>query len=530
MIEATDQKSDGKSAKEAQRPQRSWLWLLTFILAVAFIGSGLFGHAPWKLHDVQTLETVQAMAESGDLIVPVRASEPAVQTPPLYYATAAKLIQRWADYLPARDAARLATGLFLAITLIFAALLGRLTWKPAETKGVGATGSMTVLVLIGTLGVVWFGHDVAADTALVAGTTMGLYGLLLVPRNVLLGGLWLGTGAGIAFLAKGLFGPAILGVTALLAPFLATVGGLERQVRGMLLGLLFAAPWLLIWPWLLYQRDPQLFDAWLWDSNVHAYLDHVAVGSPEHNLQWLWTFLIMAFPAWLLAALALVLRPGALFGLPGVRLGLLFSVVGWAVLISAEAARPIHAVLLLVPLAAIGVGGLTRMPGIFVLPLKWLAALTFGLVAAAAWALWLYLKYEGQLPDIAQVTAVLPADHAFLFNAQAYLVAAVLTVIWLWILLRYRAPSPAALLVWPAGVVMSWALLTLHQPLADQLIQERGPITGLTLAPPIVMTQAPTAAEKAAAPSPAPAQPADAPAVAAPQPVSSEGAAPTTGG
>lgn len=537
MVETTDQKSDGKSAKEVQRPQRSWLWLLTTILAVAFIGSGLFGHAPWKLHDVHTLEMVQAMTQSGDLIVPVRGSEPAVQTPPLYFATAAELTQRLADYLPSGDAARLTSGLFLAITLIFAALLGRLTWRPAEAKGVGATGSMTVLVLIGTLGVMWFGHDVAADTALVAGTTMGLYGLLLVPRNILLGGLWLGTGAGIAFLAKGLFGPAILGVTALLTPFLATVGGLQRQLRGMMLGLLFAAPWLLIWPWLLYQRDPALFDAWLWDSNVHAYLDHIAVSSPEHNLQWLWTFLIMAFPAWLLAALALVLRPAALFGLPGVRLALLFSVVGWVILISAEAARPIHAVLLLVPLAAIAVGGLTRMPGLFVLPLKWLSALIFGAVAVAAWALWLYLKYEGQLPDIEQVAAVLPADHSYPFNAQAYLAAAVLTVIWLWILLRYRAPSPAALLAWPAGVVMSWALLTLHQPLADQLIQERGLITGLTLEPPILMVQAPQAAESAAAPSSAPAQPeassapaAPEPATAAPPPVSSEGPAPTTGG
>lgn len=536
MADPIDKESDDKSAKKTPRPKSPRLWLLALVLAVTFIGSGLIGHAPWKLHDMQTLDTVQSMTESGDLVVPMRDGEPVVKTPPLYFMTATGLTQRLADYLPARDAARLTTGIFMAITLIFAGLLGRLAWKPAEGKGVGPTGAMTVLLLIGTFGIVWFGHDIVSDIALAAGTTMGLYGLLLIPRRVLLGGLWLGTGAGIAFLAKGLFGPAILGVTALLTPFLATVGGLERQVRGMLVGLLFAAPWLIVWPWLLHQRDPQLFDLWLWGNNVHLYLDHLASATPEYSLQWLWTFLIMAFPAWALAALALILRPGALFGLPGVRLALLFSIVGWAILVAAEAARPIHAVLLLVPLAVIGVGGLTRLPGMLVLPLKWVSALLFGLVAAAFWGLWLYVKFQGQLPDIEPLSAILPADHAFHFQAGAYLVAAALTVLWLWILMRFRAPSPSALLAWPAGIVMSWTLLMLHQPWVDQLIQEHGLITGLTMQPPVVMMQAPQAEESKAATGVAPSEPSEAPAgstapaMADPQPAAPEASASTTSG
>ncbi|MBK1720742.1 hypothetical protein CKO23_00555 [Thiocystis violacea] len=483
---------------------------------------------------MQTLETVQAMSESGDLVVPMRGGEPNLKSPSLYYMTAAELSQRLGDYLPPRDAARLATGVFLTLTLSFAWLLGRLTWKPAETKGVGPTGAMTVLLLIGTLGIVWFGHDVVADSALMAGTTMGLYGLLLVPRRVFWGGLWLGTGAGIAFLSKGLIGPAILGVTALLMPFLATVGGFERQVRGMLLGVLFAAPWLLIWPWLLHERDPQLFDLWLWGNNIHLYLDHAGVGTPEHNLQWLWTFLIMAFPAWLLAGLALILRPGALFGLPGVRLALLFSVVGWAILLTAEAARPIHAMLLLVPLAVIGVGGLTRMPGLLVMPLKWFSALLFGLLAVAGWGLWIYLKYQGQLPEVEQLAAVLPADHAFRFQEWTYLAAAFLTVLWLWILMRYRAPSASALLAWPAGIVMVWSLLMLHQPWVDQLVKERGMVTGLAMELPLVITQAPQSAESGATEAPVEptATPAASPApeTSEPPPAASGEAAPVTGG
>ncbi|EXJ14227.1 hypothetical protein D779_2898 [Imhoffiella purpurea] len=460
------------------RPQGGSLVLLTFILAIVFVGSTLVGHAPWKLHEVQNLEIVQSMADSGDLVVPMQAGQPALDTPPLYPLTAVELVtvERLAQYVPQTDAARVASGLYLAITLVFAGLLGRLTWQPAVSKGVGPAGAMTVLLLLGTLGMVWFGHDAIADSALIAGATMGLYGLLRLPKSVFWGGLWFGTGAGIAFMAKGLLGPAILGITAVAMPFLATWGGLGRQIRGLILGLLFAAPWFLVWPWLLHERDPQLFDQWLWGNTLDPYLNNLALGTPEENLEWLWTALVMAFPAWLLAPLALLLRPGAFFGLPGVRLALLVSVVGWAVMLVAEPAQPVDALMLLVPLAVLGAGAVTRMPDLLVMPMKWVSTLLFGLVAVALWGLWGYFRFQGQLPEIEQLAAYIPADYGYAFQPGLYLVAALATVIWIWILMRFRSPNPSALLAWPAGVVMTWALLALHQPLVDQVIAERGMI------------------------------------------------------
>lgn len=489
MSNAENKTADAKSDSRAARPQGRSLLLLTFILAIVFVGSGLIGHAPWKLYEVQSLEIAQTMVESGDFVVPMRDDQPALETPPLYYMTTVGLTEKLADYIPERDAARVATGVYLAITLLFAGLLGRLTWKPAEHKNVGRTGAMTTLILIGTLGVIWFGHDVTTDSALVAGVTVGLYGLLLLPRSTLWGGLWLGTGAGIAFMAKGLLGPAILGVTAVLMPFLATWGGLGKQVRGMFVGLLFALPWLAIWPWLLYQRDPQLLDQWLWAKNLDLYLDNIALGTPQENLQWLWAILIMAFPAWLLAILALIVRPFAFFGLPGVRLALLVSVVGWAVLLTAEAARPIHGVMLLIPLAVLGAGSITRMPGLIVIPVKWLSALLFGALALTLWGLWIYLRFNGEVPEIEQVNAVMPDDYGFAFRPILYLVAAVMTVLWLWIIMRFRSPQPSALLAWPAGVVMTWALLMMHQPLVDTLVAEHGMVVEPSIDAPLALQQ-----------------------------------------
>ncbi|EGV31675.1 transmembrane protein [Thiorhodococcus drewsii AZ1] len=495
MTNAENTSADVKSASGATRPKGRSLVLLTFILAIVFVGSGLVGHAPWKLHEVQSLEMVQTMADSGDFVVPMQAGQPALDTPPLYVDAATQIMERLADGVPKADAARVTSGLFLAVTLLFAGLLGRLTWKPAESKGVGPAGSMTVLLLIGTLGLFWFGHDAVADSALLAGATMGLYGLLLLPKRVLLGGLWFGTGLGIAFMAKGLLGPAILLITALAMPFLATWGGLGRQIRGIIVGLLFAAPWLLFWPWLLHERDPQLFDQWLWGNTLDLYLNNLALGTPEENIRWLWTGLLIAFPAWLLAPLALLVRPFAFFGLPGVRLALLASLVGWVVMLVAEPAQPIDALMLLVPLAVLGAGAVTRMPGILVLPIKWFSALLFAAVAIALWGLWGYLRFGAQLPEIAQLNAFIPADYSFVFQPGLYLVAAFATVIWLWIVMRFRSPNPSALLVWPAGVVMAWALLTLHQPLMDQIIAERGMIKEPVVGQIALLFQEPSEAE-----------------------------------
>lgn len=489
MAEADQQGADAKSANGKTPGQNSWLWLLTLILAIAFIGSGLVGRMSWKLQDAQTFETVQTMAESGDRVVPQLGQEPDLSAPPLYYMTAVELSERLSEELQALDATRLSTGVFLALTLMFAWSLGRLTWMPAAAKGVGATGAMTVLMLIATLGIAWFGHDLAAESALMAGTTMGLYGLLRLPRSTFWGGFWFGTGLGIAFMAKGLLGPAILGITALIAPFFATPGGVSRQLRGILLGLLFAAPWLLVWPWLLQQRDPQLFELWLWGKNLDLYLDTMSLGTPAHQLEWLKVALIMAFPAWLLAALALILRPGALFGVPGVRLALIFSLVGWVIVLMGPSVQPILALPLLVPLAVIAVGGMTRMPELLVVVFKWLSTLVFGLIALSLWGLWIYLKYQGEVPQIEPLAAVLPTNEDFLFQEWIYLVAAGLTVLWLWIVTHFRAPRAASMLAWPAGVVMLWSLLVLHQPWVDRMISEHGLITGLTLEQPIVMTQ-----------------------------------------
>lgn len=478
MAKTAKNSADGDaSAAKAPPSQSPWLWLLTLLLAGAFIAAGLIGHQPWTEDEAYSLAVVDNILETGEYVVPQVDGQPALGSPPLFYLTSAAIAGAAAQYLPpsvlpADQAPRIATGLFLAIALLFTALFARAAWRKGDEVSVPAVGAVAVLVLIGTVGVIWFGHDMVADTALMAGMAMALYGLALLPRKVFSGGLWLGTGAGIAFMSTGLFGPVVLFAAAVLMPIILLFHNFGRYLKGFLLALLFAAPWLIVWPWLLYQRDPQLYEAFLFTNNIDRFQDGFSLGTPQQQMEWLWVFLVMAFPAWLLAVLTLVLRPGALFGFSGVRAALLVALAGWALVITNEATSPIHGLALLVPLAVIAAGGIPRLPGLFVWPAHWLSVLLFGVIAAALWGAWIWLLYKGAPLPVEVLDKYLPADYGFQWQPAVYVTAAALTVIWLWLVMRSRPSRPAGLLAWPAGVVMVWSLLALHQPWLDAAIEQ----------------------------------------------------------
>jgi hypothetical protein len=461
-----------KSPADGARSKGSWLWLLSLVLAAVFIATGLIGHGPWTDREAATLAAIQDVAERGEYLEPVAVGESEASAPPLYYATGAGLALVLKDYLPADQAARLATGVFLALTLLFTGLFGRAAWRPSKESQVTTVGvgGAAVLLLIGTFGIIWYGHDIIADGAAAAGLAMALYGMSLLPSRSTSGGLWLGTGAGIAYVGHGLFVPAVLGATAVILPFL-TWRGFGGYLRGYLFALIFALPWMFGWLFILYQAYPEMVQLWLW-GGIDQYLDGVSLGSPEYQLQWLWVFLVMAFPAWVLAVLTLVLRPGALFGFPGVRAALLASLIGWALVLTSSGAQPLDALALLVPLAVIGAGGIRRIPGLLLWPLHWIAVLLFLAVALAAWGAWIWLLYQGAPPPVAELEQFLPSDYGFIWQPAVYVAAAFATLIWLWVAMRFRASRPAGLLVWPAGVVMAWALLALHGPWVDQAIAD----------------------------------------------------------
>ncbi|MDD5331028.1 MAG: glycosyltransferase family 39 protein, partial [Sulfuricella sp.] len=178
---------------------RSTLFLLV-ALCFAWILPGLIGHEPWKPDEAYSFGLIHHIIQSGDWIVPTLGGEPFMEKPPLYYISAALFGKILSFALPQHDAARLTTGFFMAITLLFTGMAGRALWGKGH-------GRLSVMILIGCLGLLIRGHEMITDISLLTGFAIAFYGLALSRRRAVLAGFWLGTGIGIGFMSKGLIAP-----------------------------------------------------------------------------------------------------------------------------------------------------------------------------------------------------------------------------------------------------------------------------------------------------------------------------------
>jgi 4-amino-4-deoxy-L-arabinose transferase-like glycosyltransferase len=449
----------------------AWLWVL--LLALAFSLLGLTGHDPWERDEAYSFGIIYNMVTTGDLVVPTLAADAFMEQPPAYYISAAWMVRLLGGWLPMHDSARLTTGVYLALALLFTGLMARRAWGPGA-------GNTAVLALIGSLGLMLHGHFMITDIALTAGMAMGFYGLLRAGTSVAWGALWLGIGAGLAFLSKGWLGPGILGVGALVLPLLFGDWRNSAYPRALLMALVIAAPWMLVWPVELYLRDPALFQLWLMDSNLGRLLGTGGLGPPVEEGFWLRTLPWVSFPLLPLALWTLIRHPRTALGNTGVRVALVVSAVGWGVLFSSGTARDLYALPLLAPLAVIAAGGVRSLPGWLVVFVYWLCVLVFGAMALGLWGLWGWGLVEGQPPQWAALGRHLPLDFHPTLDRAAALLALALTLATLLALKRVSPLRPAALAAWPLGLTLVWGLVSLlHLPWLDAAMSYRGVFTAL---------------------------------------------------
>jgi 4-amino-4-deoxy-L-arabinose transferase-like glycosyltransferase len=435
---------------------RAALRWYAWIFAFAYVVPGLVGHDPWKPDEAYSFGIIYNMYRTGDLVVPTLAGDPFMEKPPAYYITAAGMVHLLSPWLAPHDAARLTTGLYLGLALVFTALLGSAAWGPGR-------GPLAVLILLSTLGLLTQSHWMITDTALLAGMAMAYFGLLRGSERAGWGGIWLGTGAGLAFLSKGLLGPGIVGLSALLLPSLFREWRTRTYARTLAVACAAALPWVLIWPTALYLRSEALFTRWFWDNNLGRYVGFAGLGPRTQEGFWWWTVPWVTFPALLAALWTLWRRGRAGLRNPGVRVALAVSAVGWPVLFFSATGRDLYALPLLPPLALIAAGAIGSLPRRLVAGTYWVSTALFGLLAAVLWGAWAYMMTTGRAPQWQALGRWLPLDFIPRWQWIAVTVAAALQIGWLWTVLRHRPPQPAALLSWPAGLILGFGLLaTLH--------------------------------------------------------------------
>ena len=416
---------------------------LFVIVCAAWLLPGLVGHDPWKADEAVEFGVVVEMLRSGDWLNFRIAGEAIAGEAPLFPWTAALLATLLGPVLALHDAARLAAGLYMAATL---ALVSGAAWELMGERAV----RMSVLLLIGCLGLLIRAHEMTPELAGLAGIALGLYGLALAGRRPWIGGAVAGLGLGVSYLGNGWLPVGMLATLLAVLP-VASPAWRRRGYLGMVaLALACAAPFLLAWPPTMpvsgeFEQGP--------NRGVLYFLK---------LLTW------HAWPAWPLAAWTVWRARRALAARAELHLPIVAFAAFFVVVAVFGESRDVSALPLLLPLAILGVAELESLPRGAASALDWFGVMTFFLIGALVWIGW-GAALTGEPKFAAAFLQKEVPGFTYRFSFLAFALAALLTLVWLVVVARSLRSTRRALVNWAAGITMVWMLvMTLGVPLVDQ--------------------------------------------------------------
>ncbi|HUL96158.1 MAG TPA: glycosyltransferase family 39 protein [Usitatibacter sp.] len=448
----------GRIAYDGTRtPLKTALFLL---VCVAWLLPGLVGHDPWKYDEAVVFGAVNEILKSGDWVSFRIAGEPFLDRAPLFMWVAALFAKVFGLVLPVPDAARLASGFFMACTLALISAASR------ELMGARAVRE-AVLLFIGCLGLLLRAHEMMPDLAGLTGIALGLHGLIVSARRPRLGGALAGAGVGVAFLGNGFLPAALLVATWAALPAASPLWRTRAYGQALGIAVLVAAPLVALWPAMLAFSGPGSLGAWLASATASRWTD--ATGSERFSEMFYFARVLpwYAWPAWPLAAWTLWRARRTFAGRRDVMLpAIAFVVFFLAVSIFGDSREP-NGLVLLVPLALLGVAELDSLPRGAASALDWFGMMTFLLIAALLWVGYVAAMTGRPEAAAAAIAREVPG-FKYPFSFIAFALASLLTLVWVAVVARSLRSNRRALVNWAAGITMAWMLMmTLGLPLVD---------------------------------------------------------------
>ncbi|MEP7208267.1 MAG: hypothetical protein ABI920_15115 [Casimicrobiaceae bacterium] len=456
--------TDGSALVSPSGPYRALKHFGLALLCAAWIFLGLVGHDPWKSEDATTFGVVWDMMNGGSMLTPTLAGIPHPERPPLVYALGTMSGELFQGWLKPHDAARLSVAVLLTITLAMVSFATRelagksIRWLP-------------VLIFVGSIGLWDRSHQLSPEVGLLAGLSVALYGFALAPRRPVRGGIVMGVGTGLAFLAHGLQGPIWITGAALLLPILSGQWRGRRYASTAGTAILVAAVLLVAWPLALALQAPTYLAAWWRGQELGSF---VAAFAPRADADPVYILKNLPWFTWPSAPLVLwtlwtrgrgfngglrstgVLVPGAMA---------LAILVG---LLTMPEPRPNDLMMLIVPLVVLASIEVDTLKRGFSGALDWFGILTFALLGSLAWWAWWDAYVHGMSRPIAHLLRDTTVGYQPSFHGRAMIVCVLLTILWLMLVRPARRSNRRAILNWAAGTTLLWAMFaTIWLPYLD---------------------------------------------------------------
>lgn len=424
--------------------------LLIAVLGLAWLLPGLIGHDPWKPDEAYTFGVVYEILQGGSWVIPQIAGEAFIDKPPLFHLSAAISALLFSFALPLHDGARLVVGFWIGLALLFSALASRELHGPRH-------GLVATLLLIGCLGLVVRGHQLITDVAALSGFAMAYYGAALALRRAAPGGFWIGTGCGLVFMTQGIPEAAIVAAITALLPLAGSHWRTPRYAASLMVAVVAALPWLVIWPTLLLQRDPALFQVWLNAENLARFF---GAGNPLAGLGYYLRILPWyTFPAWPIALWALwrARRQQQLAAPPVVLPGVGLAVTLLLLAFTTES-RELYALPMLLPMALLAVPGVDPLRRGAANGWYWFSIMGFSFFIAISWFYWGALELGMPAKLHGHLHTIRPG-YDFGFRWLPFVLGLAYSGGWFVLLARLGKSAERPLIVWAAGITAVWALL-----------------------------------------------------------------------
>ncbi|MDR0587497.1 MAG: hypothetical protein LBG61_00755 [Burkholderiales bacterium] len=437
------------------------------LFCLVWIAIGLTGHAPWKTDDARTIVTAVEMVERHDYLVPYFVGTPRFDFGVLVPQLSAAFIHLFSKTsLAAHDAARLAAGIFLFVTLLFTALAAR-QWDDATREGARQRYWLPMFVLIGTVGLFDRAHQLSPLIGAMAGMAIALYGLALIRKKPGTGGAVFAFAVVVATLSYRYSILWLFFCVALFLPMLHTDWRTRVYAWAMALAFVLIVLLCAAYPLCIYLRSPALFS--LWAESQAVGFDASSIGA---NTTWLlrniWW---VACPSWMLIGWAFWIRARGFNGgcrTPSFSLFALSSAAALLYFIVTPDMHTIDALIFLVPFALLASEEIDSLPRGGSAGLDWFGILTFGLAACALWYFWWDAYINGLGSYAAKLFRDAQAGYHPTFRLRAASVSLLLTVLWVMLVRPARQSSRRALLNWAAGMMLiSGMVSTIWMPYLD---------------------------------------------------------------
>lgn len=436
---------------------------LVIALVLAYLLPGLIGHDPWKADEGFTFGNIYDLLQTGDWVVPHLAGEPFMEKPPLFHWVAATLAKLAAPVLPLHDGARLASGLFVALALIAVGWSARRTWGKGYGRG-------AVLLMLSCVGLVVHAHMMLTDLALTAGFAIAMAGFVACQIPLRWAGLLLGTGAGIAFLSKGLIGLGVIGATALVLPITFREWRNSSYFLQLILALLAALPWLTIWPIALYLRSPDLFNVWFVDNNIGRFIGFSVpyLGAAKDPGFWWKTFPWFLFPIWLFVAMVFWKWRRDAWRQPAVQIGITLTATLGLVLCSSASALVHYLLPMVVTLALVGADAVHEIPRWIERAFAFMGAALGFIAIIFFWLVWASMVTGAPTTSWHWLGRWLPLEFIFTVSTSTVVAATLLTLGAILFVVMTWKNKARGLAVWVASLTIAWGLIaTLWLPWID---------------------------------------------------------------